>query len=101
MSLLPKIRQKILQLSIILVSVQSYAQQPLWLDEQATEENRMPMHSSYFVYESDNLAQQNDWTQSANYKSLNGNWKFFGPSNRQVFLKVLKLHHLMIRNGNH
>ena len=77
MNLLPKIRRKLLHLSILLVPLQSYAQQPLWLNEQATEENRMPMHSSFFVYESDNLAQQNDWTKSVNYQSLNGNWKFY------------------------
>ena len=29
-----------------------------------------------FVFESENLAKTNDWQKSANYISLNGDWKF-------------------------
>lgn len=49
---------------------------PFWLNELVNEENRMPMHASYFVYENDALAVQGDWKQSANYLNLNGAWKF-------------------------
>ena len=52
------------------------AQTPAWLDEKNNEENRMPMHASYFVYENAAKAAANDWTTSVNYQSLNGNWKF-------------------------
>src|SRR5438067_1474051 len=54
----------------------AHAQKPYWLDEQKNEENRMPMHAAFFVYESEALAKTNKWQQSANYLSLNGDWKF-------------------------
>jgi beta-galactosidase len=46
------------------------------LDETVTEVNRMPMHSSYFVFENEKSALKNDWKSSGNYQSLNGDWKF-------------------------
>lgn len=46
------------------------------LDEHITEQNRLPMHSSYYVFANDKELLSNDWTQSSNYKSLNGEWKF-------------------------
>ncbi len=48
----------------------------MWLDERRNEENRMPMHSSYYVYESEAALQRADWKTSANYLNLNGDWKF-------------------------
>lgn len=50
--------------------------QPAWLNEKVSEENRMPAHASYFVYENSAKAAAGQWQQSANYQSLNGNWKF-------------------------
>ncbi|WP_437921817.1 glycoside hydrolase family 2 TIM barrel-domain containing protein [Sphingobacterium sp. LRF_L2] len=47
-----------------------------WLDETIVEENRLPMHASYFVYENKQLAEEGDWKKSKNYQSLNGAWKF-------------------------
>ncbi|WP_026063125.1 glycoside hydrolase family 2 TIM barrel-domain containing protein [Pedobacter arcticus] len=52
------------------------AQQPFWLDEGKSEENRLPMHASFYVFENLEKAIENDWKTSANYKSLNGDWKF-------------------------
>ena len=52
------------------------AKTPFWLDETKNEDNRLPMHASYFVYENEQKAKQNDWKQSANYQNLNGTWKF-------------------------
>lgn len=46
------------------------------VDETITEQNRLPMHTSYFVYANMNELKINDWTKSANYQSLNGQWKF-------------------------
>jgi len=48
----------------------------MWLDEKRNEENRLPMHASFFVFNSEAEAIKNDWASSANYYSLNGNWKF-------------------------
>ncbi|MBS7566778.1 DUF4981 domain-containing protein [Mucilaginibacter sp. Bleaf8] len=66
----------VLLLLTCLIAFTSRAQKPYWLDETKNEENRLPMHSSYFVYENEKLAQTNNWHASANYQSLNGAWKF-------------------------
>ncbi|WP_181304548.1 glycoside hydrolase family 2 TIM barrel-domain containing protein [Rufibacter sp. XAAS-G3-1] len=58
------------------ISSASRAQQPMWLNEKVSEENRLPMRASYYVYENEALAHQNDWQKSGNYQSLNGDWKF-------------------------
>jgi beta-galactosidase len=73
---IPAIKYCLFALSFCFLSLQVCAQQPMWLDETKNEENRMPMHSSYFVYENDQTAAKQDWKQSSNYYSLNGNWKF-------------------------
>ncbi len=48
----------------------------VWQTESISEINREPMHASYFVFESKEVALQNDWQNSANYLNLNGRWKF-------------------------
>ncbi len=47
-----------------------------WLDEKIIEQNRLPMHASFFSYENETVAAKGDWQQSRNYQSLNGAWKF-------------------------
>ncbi|PKQ44631.1 glycoside hydrolase family 2 TIM barrel-domain containing protein [Confluentibacter flavum] len=49
---------------------------PFWQDETINEDNRMPMHASYFVYENEALAENGDWKKSENYYNLDGIWKF-------------------------
>lgn len=49
---------------------------PYWLNEKINEENRMPMHASYYVYESEALALKGAWKQLKNYLDLNGVQKF-------------------------
>ncbi|HZL11293.1 MAG TPA: glycoside hydrolase family 2 TIM barrel-domain containing protein [Prolixibacteraceae bacterium] len=65
---------------LLLIACFSQAQtksaQPFWLNERINEENRLPMHSSFFVFENEQLAKKGDWKQSANYLNLNGDWKF-------------------------
>ena len=51
------------------------AQDP-WLDEKVYEINRLPMHSSYFVYPDEHSAENGDWKKSSCYRDLNGVWKF-------------------------
>ena len=50
--------------------------QPFWLNEKVNEQNRLPMHASYFAFENEQLAKKGDWQQSSNYQSINGEWKF-------------------------
>src|SRR5688572_690289 len=64
-----------LVMGLFLLSV-AHAQKPFWLDEQKSEENRLPMHADYFVYETEAQAKTNKWQSAANYISLNGEWKF-------------------------
>jgi beta-galactosidase len=65
-----------LTLGLGLLAATAAQAQPHWLNEKISEENRLPMRASYFVYESEAKARQNDWQHSANYISLNGPWKF-------------------------
>ena len=34
---------------------------PFWLNEKINEENRVPMHASYFVFENEALATKKNW----------------------------------------
>lgn len=47
-----------------------------WLDEQIIEQNRLPMHATFYSYESEAVASKGDWHQSANYQPLDGDWRF-------------------------
>ncbi len=51
------------------------AKTPYWLDPEVNEVNRLPMHTSYFAYESADKLGQGKVT-SDNYRSLDGTWKF-------------------------
>ncbi len=48
----------------------------VWQTESINEINREPMRASYFLFESKEMALQNDWQNSSNYLGLNGAWKF-------------------------
>ena len=69
-----------LLISLLLIAgfskAQSKTDKPFWLNEQINEENRLPMHASYFVFENEQLAKTGDWKLSSNYQNLNGEWKF-------------------------
>lgn len=72
-------KNKLFILSFLFVSlVPSIAQEstPFWQNEKINEENREPMHASYYVFENEGLAAKNEWRQSKNYLDINGTWKF-------------------------
>ncbi len=48
----------------------------LWMNEKRVEENREPMHATFFAFENAKQAQIGDWSQSSNYTTLNGSWRF-------------------------
>lgn len=54
---------------------QSVARPP-WEDPQVNEINRLPMRTSYFGFESEQLARSGDVSRSQRYLSLNGKWAF-------------------------
>lgn len=47
-----------------------------WQDLQVNDLNRFPAHTNYFAYESVEKALQGEKTQSENFLSLDGTWKF-------------------------
>lgn len=65
-------------LTTVRVAAQSIngAALPFWLDETKNEENRLPMHASYYVFSNESASQTGNWETSENYLSLNGSWKF-------------------------
>ena len=71
-----KILLSIVLLTIGFVTGNAQSEKPYWLDEKINEENREPMHASYFVYENEQMADQNDYLKSDNYVDINGVWKF-------------------------
>lgn len=67
---------KSLPVIFLFFSMAVHAQQPYWLDEKVSEDNKLPMHSSFFVYANQQEALADDWKTSANYLNLDGTWKF-------------------------
>ena len=65
-------------LALLSLNIPAFAQQlPMELQTpEIVAVNRMPMRSSAFAYENAALAKKRDKTSSANFYSLNGNWKF-------------------------
>ena len=68
------------KLSLILISflfsIRLFAFGDEWKNPQINQINRLPMHSSFFAYESEQKAQDGVLEKSDNYLSLNGIWKF-------------------------
>lgn len=70
--------RKLISISFLaLVQLFVFAQKDEWKNPEQNEVNRLPMRTHYFPYESIEKAQNNDPTQSANYQTLNGKWKFY------------------------
>ncbi|MBN1953403.1 MAG: DUF4981 domain-containing protein [Bacteroidales bacterium] len=55
-----------------------------WQDPRVNEVNRLPMHTSYFAYEEEDLAIRGDFLSSQNYLPLNGIWKFHWVKNADL-----------------
>ena len=47
-----------------------------WQDHTVFEQNKLPPRATFYSYQSEKNALINDYTQSANYVSLNGKWQF-------------------------
>ncbi|MGL5785804.1 MAG: glycoside hydrolase family 2 TIM barrel-domain containing protein [Bacteroidales bacterium] len=54
-------------------SAQSFTE---WKDPNVNAVNRLPMHTNFFAYESKESALKGDKSDSDNFMSLNGKWKF-------------------------
>lgn len=64
---------------LMLLPLALVAQNPTfteWHDMQTNEINRLPAHTSFFSFETEEKAFTQKPSESANYLSLNGDWKF-------------------------
>lgn len=70
--------KKLLLLFGLATSVSPFTAQTFneWTSPETNEVNRLPMHTSYFAFESEEAAASQDPSTSGNYLSLNGYWKF-------------------------
>ena len=62
---------------LTLLSLTAFAQKNEWQDPKVNEVNRAPMHTNYFAFENPEDALKGEKTNSANFMSLNGTWRFF------------------------
>ena len=75
-----KLREKSLLLLLSAASVMS-AQRNEWQNPEVNQVNRMEMRTSFFGYETPEIAKTGNKSLSKNYLSLKGNWKFkFAPT---------------------
>lgn len=64
-------------LILMWISANTFAQTfKEWQDPNVNEVKRLPMHTDFFVYETQQLASVGTKGKSANYLSLHGEWKF-------------------------
>ena len=47
-----------------------------WHDMEVNNVNRLPVHTTFFVFENEEMALKGDMTKSKRFLSLHGNWKF-------------------------
>ncbi len=77
----------ILFFGILSISSIHAQNKPDWENPKIVEINKEPAHTSFFGYESEQLANEGVMLQSAYYKLLNGNWKFSWAKNPSVRIK--------------
>ena len=69
-------RQNILA-GFLIAGMSVFAQGNEWKDPGVNAVNRLPMHSHYFAYENSEVACNQEPSQSSNFMTLNGAWKFY------------------------
>ena len=58
----------------VMANAQSFTE---WQNPEVNAVNRAPMHTNYFAYESEGVAQTGVKEHSSRFMTLNGTWKFF------------------------
>ena len=58
----------------------------VWQDSYVNQVNRMPMHTHYFSYETEELAQGGNPEASKRFLNINGTWDFYFQENADQFL---------------
>ena len=86
-------RQNILA-GFLIAGMSVFAQGNEWKDPGVNAVNRLPMHSHYFAYENSEVACNQEPSQSSNFMTLNGAWKFYWVKDSDIrptdFYKNLK-----------
>jgi beta-galactosidase len=77
-------KHKLLFMVLFLLGTSLFAQKNEWSDPGVNEINRLPMHSNFFAYESENLALKGVKEDSKNFMTLNGLWKFYWVKNSDM-----------------
>jgi beta-galactosidase len=65
-----------LTICAVLLATTTYAQKDEWQNPAVNQANREPMHTSYFAYETEDVARKGRKMLSENFLTLNGVWKF-------------------------
>ena len=68
--------KRFLTCGLLLASLASFAQTPMWNDPGKNNDNRLDNVSNYFAYETETAAQKGKKTDSKRYMSIEGTWKF-------------------------
>ena len=71
-----KLRQNSLLILLAAAPIMGFAQKNEWQDPGVNQVNRMETRTSFFGYENQEAALSGDKSQSKNYLSLKGEWKF-------------------------
>lgn len=68
--------KRILTCGLLLASLASFAQTPMWNDPGKNYDNRLDNVSNYFAYETEAAAQKGNKADSKRFMSIEGTWKF-------------------------
>jgi beta-galactosidase len=76
-------KPSILSITCLLLAMWANAQPAgnEWMNLEVNEINRLPVHTSFFAFDTEGEALQNNLVQSGRYLSLDGNWKFHWVAN--------------------
>ena len=70
------LRQLLLFFTLCCAVAVSAANEPVWKNPLVNQQNREARRANFFAFESEELAQKGDKTQSQRYLSMEGTWKF-------------------------
>lgn len=68
--------KRFLTCGLLLASLASFAQTPMWNDPGKNKDNRLDNVSNYFAYETEAAAQKGNKADSKRFMSIEGTWKF-------------------------
>ncbi|MGM8361980.1 glycoside hydrolase family 2 TIM barrel-domain containing protein [Flavobacterium sp. ARAG 55.4] len=67
---------KLISFSVLFLSLSIFSQQNEWENPAVNQINKMAAHATFYSYENEALAKENNREKSSWFQSLNGDWKF-------------------------